>query len=1315
MTKIKQFMTPKPPHPARHFDVANTAVAPPPGMEAEGAMIIIPAGTTRGLLDIQPHSAVYVGTTFGDLSQPSDDVSKPTRNHDATCVTYRVNPDSTVELVMTMSDGCGGHDPTAPHLDPCIARIAQNSCRLLAKEMATPKTPDELAKDSREMVQATGKALVNNKDATTNLAGVRFFQTGPDTAAIVGASLSNQRWLLIDTETGKITQINNTKLADGTERDDCRNKACVGGLDTGGEFAGSYKLDELEVFRETFTGNLKALMIFGATDGAYHQLPKLRENGEVNELRIDCEALANLVRVKECKTSGELASRLQTLIEARAKDQRSIQRNAFPIFQEYSQLMSIFKSLCMEAFHPTAQEVDLATQMKPNIAFEQMKLTDFKKTYLNQNIDFNHLPEEQLAEHKKLQKNLEGAKKAFDEAALSIQLMSLLVDLDRAEFTHSTLDTISECCMDMSKVSNLIEAYIKKGNVAGAELKKLRKLNSDLIKTVINPLNELKSKWEKSEKYTVWTNRSLDDATFVVASPCGPVNPPASISNQLQAKANALEGSIASAYSSALTTLPSLYLKEKWITYESSLRAGIREWTTPVESEQLTNLKPQQHIVLPSPLASLEKDRRDVISRYLAEARGPNQDQIRELERTFNEQIEDHLKSRKDKLKKLEADCNTPKLLNGDQEQRKQQISTLRQKFINELSQEVKNLNDWFRKEIRSVHVNSQLEPQLANINARRAELSKEHELRELQALYDRYGDDEDETPNCLLIGEQINKLEELIKTEKQLASLGSAAAAQEEETKEPGPRGKDRRPVPPLSVRIPAARLNVPPPPVHTPTLTSSTSSSSVSSASSSSNSTQLTAFNAGEAQAASPAVRHAYGINPEAPWYKAMQNLATEHLNAKREKLARNDLWMLPNDKWETREKNSGIYFSHEAQGEKDVGTYLLPRVCKSFAIVQEECEVVQPEGAKAATIIKWQNREAIVDYAKACVNAHLKNLDLECIDGRGFDFNDTMITFVQQRGKQAVAYDFLVGEKTVNEVKRDLATAMGCRPNEIVLSLGRIKIPDCNIPLALLSTDSGANLKTLEVRTSVPVPQAAAAKKGPKGLAPAIEEVVGFPGDLPKADKAKIHSKLSQDGLALHLDFSQHRGIDVSIRKQNMFDSGAEVIVNAANTHLGGGGGIDGDIHDNGGAGYAKEHAGLKQRYNSQYTEGYAAMIGSGDLARQASPINNVIVVAGPSGEATAKTETQLYSCYYNALVLAHEQRKKSLAFPSISTGIFGFSRDRAAEVSLRAIQDFLDVYNIPDGSTPLKTISIHFLPPKQGSKWDDFKAYHDALKL
>ena len=190
---------------------------------------------------------------------------------------------------------------------------------------------------------------------------------------------------------------------------------------------------------------------------------------------------------------------------------------------------------------------------------------------------------------------------------------------------------------------------------------------------------------------------------------------------------------------------------------------------------------------------------------------------------------------------------------------------------------------------------------------------------------------------------------------------------------------------------------------------------------------------------------------------------------------------------------------------------------------------------------------------------------------------------------------------------------------------------------------------------------------------------------------------------DADTLGITFQRHPTFGLTIRRQHIFHSGAQVIVNAANSHLGGGGGIDGAIHRYGGPSYANAHRELQQIYRANYVRGHAAMIESGWL-KPKYQIDHVIVVAGPQGASSPEKESELYSCYFNSLVLAHAQHKTSVAFPSVSTGIFGFPKDRAAAVSVKAVYDFVRQH--PE--TKLKTVSIHFLPSDPLSDLETYRA-------
>lgn len=210
-----------------------------------------------------------------------------------------------------------------------------------------------------------------------------------------------------------------------------------------------------------------------------------------------------------------------------------------------------------------------------------------------------------------------------------------------------------------------------------------------------------------------------------------------------------------------------------------------------------------------------------------------------------------------------------------------------------------------------------------------------------------------------------------------------------------------------------------------------------------------------------------------------------------------------------------------------------------------------------------------------------------------------------------------------------------------------------------------------------------------------------VHSYTGDLTLLQKSKIKTNFINDNM-LQIDFQEIPNLNVTIRQQDIFVSGAQVIVNAANNHLGGGGGIDRLIHAGGGLKYIAAHRELQRLYKSNYVSGHAALIESGALKENCN-IDNVIVVAGPQGETSSQKEKELYSCYYNSLVLAENQNKTSIAFPSISTGIFRFPQDRAACISLKAIYDFINRYP----NTKLKNISIHFLVSHSKADLDIYK--------
>lgn len=89
----------------------------------------------------------------------------------------------------------------------------------------------------------------------------------------------------------------------------------------------------------------------------------------------------------------------------------------------------------------------------------------------------------------------------------------------------------------------------------------------------------------------------------------------------------------------------------------------------------------------------------------------------------------------------------------------------------------------------------------------------------------------------------------------------------------------------------------------------------------------------------------------------------------------------------------------------------------------------------------------------------------------------------------------------------------------------------------------------------------------------IAPSIEIVPEYTGDLSPVEKSAIKTECNH--VILKISFDGHQRFNFTLRMQDMFESQAQVIVNAANTYLGGGGGIDGAIHKTGGNDYVQAH--------------------------------------------------------------------------------------------------------------------------------------------
>ena len=130
--------------------------------------------------------------------------------------------------------------------------------------------------------------------------------------------------------------------------------------------------------------------------------------------------------------------------------------------------------------------------------------------------------------------------------------------------------------------------------------------------------------------------------------------------------------------------------------------------------------------------------------------------------------------------------------------------------------------------------------------------------------------------------------------------------------------------------------------------------------------------------------------------------------------------------------------------------------------------------------------------------------------------------------------------------------------------------------------------------------------------------------------------------------------------------------DAIVNAANSTLLGGGGVDGAIHDKGGQQIYEECYEIRQTlYPKGLPTGKAVITSGGNLRARF-----VIHTVGPVyGMNQGKDHELLGDAYQNSLLLAVENDLQSIAFPSISTGAFGFPKHEAARVASSTIQNFL----------------------------------------
>jgi O-acetyl-ADP-ribose deacetylase len=163
-------------------------------------------------------------------------------------------------------------------------------------------------------------------------------------------------------------------------------------------------------------------------------------------------------------------------------------------------------------------------------------------------------------------------------------------------------------------------------------------------------------------------------------------------------------------------------------------------------------------------------------------------------------------------------------------------------------------------------------------------------------------------------------------------------------------------------------------------------------------------------------------------------------------------------------------------------------------------------------------------------------------------------------------------------------------------------------------------------------------------------------------------------------------------VELIKGDITSLEVDAIVNAANNSLLGGGGVDGAVHNAAGPGLLAECEALNgcETGNSKITGGHKLKA------------KHIIHTVGPIWYGGYKDEYSLLaSCYQTSLALAKQKKIKTIAFPGISTGIYGFPKDLAAVIAVNETRRFLSKNSYPE-----KVIFVAY-------DEDNFKTYRKLI--
>jgi len=149
-------------------------------------------------------------------------------------------------------------------------------------------------------------------------------------------------------------------------------------------------------------------------------------------------------------------------------------------------------------------------------------------------------------------------------------------------------------------------------------------------------------------------------------------------------------------------------------------------------------------------------------------------------------------------------------------------------------------------------------------------------------------------------------------------------------------------------------------------------------------------------------------------------------------------------------------------------------------------------------------------------------------------------------------------------------------------------------------------------------------------------------------------------------------------LKVQTGDITEMDVDAVVNAANSSLLGGGGVDGAIHRRGGSKILEECRDIRQhRYPDGLPAGKAVITTGGNM-----PAEYVIHTVGPIwNDGKSEEKETLANAYKNSLKLATETGIQTIAFPAISTGVYGFPKELAAAIVYATIQEYIAQNSIP----------------------------------